>query len=288
MASQPVIALHPSRQSAGAQEPSGGQSGSQNCRTGGPAAGPLKGQASPGTERESHWPVSKTTTRRLGPRFQGPVSPRQARAGLWLPAHEALPGTHWDASRRHCSAQLWGKSGRAGTECQSSRGSGGRSPRRAGRPGPPTALQLQGPPSQRTTGCGQAPPRIHRTKQVSDGRSDSGFGGRAWRGQTRGRAGVFGVEGGGEAGRDRRSPSLASSSPSPSPQHVGRRRLNVHSERWRHVSQLRAVGPQSCSSGGRDSEDPARGLEPQVHWPPGGHPASDSASLGTALLNNKM
>lgn len=192
-----------------------------------------------------------------------------------LPEGTALPSFGGNGEGQELSARAAGAAG-------------DRSPRRAGRPGPPTALQLQGPPSQRTAGRGRAPPRIHRTGRVSDGRSDSGFGRRAWRGQTRGRAGVFGVEGGGEAGRDRRSPSMASSSPSPSLQHVGRRRLNVHSERWRHVSQLRAVGPQSCSSGGRDSEDPARGLEPQVHQPPGGHPASDSASLGTALLNNKM
>lgn len=84
-------ALHPGGQSAGAQELRGGQSGSQNCRTGGPAA-----QASqrPGFSRDrARIPLAcfQDYHQALGASFSATRDPRQVLAGLRLPAHKALP-----------------------------------------------------------------------------------------------------------------------------------------------------------------------------------------------------
>lgn len=272
------MVLRPSRWNAGVQEPRGRAKRGRAASPGvclwfpelqdwGPSslglskAGLLQGQSETPTGRSA-----EIATRCLGPRFQGPVSPVRRWQGCGCLPTRGRPGVHWDASRRHHSAQFWWKRGRARTEHRSAErvsqpeqqgrqvALGDRSPGRDSAQALPPALQRQAAPSQRDATCGRAPPRTHGTERGSDGRSDSGSHGISLAGGRR--EGAERVDKGrswglrSRAGRGgweyRRSPSLASPSPSPSPQHV-RRRLGIHSESGRHVSQLRAVGHRAAA-----------------------------------------
>ena len=272
--------------------------GSRNCRTGGPE---VQVSQRPGFSGDrARLPLASLL--RLPPGAWGlifrdpcPLSgtgravvacPRgvtQGSTGM-PPGGTALPSFGGNGEGQEVSTGV--QSGRA--EQQGRQGAlGDRSPRRASAQALPPALQRQGAPSQRTAGCGRAPPRTHRTEWVSDGRSDSGFqrislaGGRGEGAERvdKGQSwGLWGRARGGGWG-DGRSPS-----PSPSPQRVGRR-LSVHSESRRHVSQLRATGHRAAaqaavSSQHVDSSPTSTGHQVGVR--------PMTASLGAALFNNKM
>ena len=170
------MVLCPCRWNAGIQEPRCGAERGRAARLGvclwflelqdwGPRspglskAGLLRGQSETPTGQSA-----ETATRCLGPRFQGPVSPVRRGQGCGCLPTRGHPGVHWDASRRHRSAQFWWKRGRqeVSTGVQSGRAEqqgwqgalGDRSPRRASAQALPPALQRQGASSQRTAGCG--------------------------------------------------------------------------------------------------------------------------------------
>ena len=114
-------------------------------------AGLLRGQSETPTGQSA-----ETATRCLGPHFQGPVSPVRHGQGCGCLPMRGHPGVHWDASRRHRSAQFWWKRGRARSEHRSAErqsgaagaagGFGGQEPTQGQRPSPPTRPPASGCP----------------------------------------------------------------------------------------------------------------------------------------------
>lgn len=176
--------------------------------------------------------------------FQGP-SPRQVLAGLRLPAHEGVAQGPTGMPQGFRSASFGGNGKGARTECGSSRGAAGAagtgSPARPG--ASPPALRVSGVLQSRGLLGVASPPRTHRTsgsltaavtRVLARGRGEGGQGA-SW-----------GLQGRREGVQEGQAlPLLGLLLPFSSHlQHVGRCRLNVHSERWGLVSQLRAVGTE--------------------------------------------